>query len=366
MGRRVVVVLLLCLLAPGVAKAAYAPVDRPGPTLSPSASDLASSLRCTGSLERAGRDPVLLLGGTTITTAEFSWNYVRALSAAGIPFCTSDEPGTLDQNLDDIQLRGEYVVYALREMARRSGRKVAVFGHSQGGMVARWALRFWPDTRKLVSDVVGAAPSNHGTVDAVGLCAVGCAAGIWQQREGSAFYAALNSRQETFAGIDYTAIGSRNDEVVVPHTQTQLSGPGNVTNVDVQDLCPADPSEHLLTGTSDPVAYALFRDAIDHPGPADPSRISRGVCDLLVHEGVEPLTFATDFAATSALLARNLATYPHVPAEPAPACYVTDPSTCSADRYPATAAAAKAKAKKAKAKAKKARKARKKHRRHRR
>ncbi len=75
-----------------------------------------------------------------------------------------------------------------------SGQKVDVLGHSQGGMVPRWALRFWPDTRPMVDDLVGMAPSNHGT-DTAGTCSAGsgCAQAFWQQRAGSEFIKALNS-----------------------------------------------------------------------------------------------------------------------------------------------------------------------------
>ncbi len=38
-------------------------------------------------------------------------------------------------------------------------------------LIGRWALRWWPDVRPMVSDVVGAAPDNHGTDVALPLCA---------------------------------------------------------------------------------------------------------------------------------------------------------------------------------------------------
>jgi hypothetical protein len=65
-----------------------------------------------------------------------------------------------------------------------------------------YALRFWPDTRAMVDDLIGLSPSNHGTLDAIPLCEVGCAASIWQQRSNAKFIAALNSRAETFAHRD--------------------------------------------------------------------------------------------------------------------------------------------------------------------
>jgi hypothetical protein len=329
--RGLVVAALVALCCPAAAPAQYAPIDRPGPPLSPKPEDLEKALQCSGPLEGVTRDPVLLLAGTTVTSEQnFAWNWEPALAAEHIPYCTLDEPPPLDQNLGDVQLRGEYVVYALREMARRSGRRVAVYGHSQGGMVTRWALRFWPDARALVSDVVGAAPSNHGTVVAIADCLQACPPANWQQRTDAKFIAALNSVQETFPGIDYTAIRTNFDEVVVPTTGTELDGPGHVTNVAVQDICPADPSDHLNIGTADAVAWELFRDAIDHDGPADPSRIDPSVCAQPFMPGVNPATFAADAGAAYTALAIQLTTYPTVDAEPPLACYVLAVSTCPA------------------------------------
>jgi hypothetical protein len=39
--------------------------------------------------------------------------------------------------------------------------------------------------------------------------------------------------------------------------------------------------------------------------------------------GLDPVAFPANFAATNVAVAKTLATYPHVPAEPRLACYVT-------------------------------------------
>src|ERR1700712_1917429 len=119
--------------------------------------------------------------------------------------------------MGDIQVAGEVVARAIRTTYSHAGRQIAVVGHSQGGMVPRWALKYWPDTRGMVSDLVGLAPSNHGTVDAYGICSVSCAPAIWQQRTGSRFLKALNAGGETFGGIAYTQVYTATDEVVVPN-----------------------------------------------------------------------------------------------------------------------------------------------------
>ncbi|MCW2778442.1 MAG: Lipase [Frankiales bacterium] len=321
-----VLALLPLLLVPGTARAAgtaYAPLDRPGPVLTVPAADLRRSLVCTGDLR--ARTPVLLVPGTTLTPAQFSWNYARAFRAQGRPFCTVALPR---QATGDVQVAGQYVVNAIRTMHARAGRRIDVVGHSQGGMVPRWALRFWPDTRAMVDDLVGLAPSNHGTVVAAPVCVTTCPVAFRQQVAGSRFLAALNSRAETFAGIDYTQVSSRYDEVVVPNLDPATGssalrvGPGRPRNVGTQQVCPLDAADHLALGTYDPVGYALTLDALDHPGPADPSRVPASVCTQLLAPGVDPATFAADEAALLASLASGVAGAPLSTTEPPLARYV--------------------------------------------
>ena len=303
----------------------YATPDRPGPPLDVPVADLASSLACTGNVAAATREPVLLVAGTALTPASnFSWNYERAFSALRLPYCAVTLP---DHEMSDIQTAGEYIVYALRTMHRMSARKVEVLGYSQGGMVPRWALRFWPDTRPLVDDLVAIDPSNHGTLDANAICTPSCAPAIWQQRTDSHFLAALNSGAETFAGISYTVVYSRADEVVVPNFDASGSsslhtGGGAIANIAAQQICPTDLSEHLAMGSYDPVAYAVALDALAHPGPANPSRIPTSVCTTPFQPGVDPLTFPTAYAAYATGAMTVVATHPHSAAEPTLARYV--------------------------------------------
>jgi pimeloyl-ACP methyl ester carboxylesterase len=323
----------------------YAPVNTPGPPLDVSQAQLDANLTCNGNIANSAKTPVLLVPGTTVNPrVNYSWNWEPALTALGIPWCAVELPG---QTMEDIQMAGEYVAGEIRAMHAAVGRKIDVVGHSQGGMVPRWALRWWPDTRAMVDDLIGFAPSNHGTVDAQQLCIPDCAPAIWQQRDNSEFVKALNSGQETFGGVSYSAIYSHTDEVIVPNLDSTGSsslhgGDGEIANVALQDVCPLDVSEHLLIGTVDPVAYALAIDAMTHAGPANPSRISSGVCSQLAMPGVNPLTLATDFASFSVAIGTTLATYPHVPAEPKLACYVTGSCPASSSS-PAKAEPAKKK-----------------------
>jgi hypothetical protein len=204
---------------------------------------------------------------------------------------------------------------------------VDVLGYSQGGMLPRWALRIWPDTRPLVRDVVGIDPSNHGTLDAQVACESSCPPAYWQQASDARFIDALHSHVETFAGIYYTVIYSHTDEVVVPNLDSSGSsslhtGAGQIANIAVQQICPADVSDHLAMGTYDPVAYALVVDAFTHSGTADPTRIPAAVCAEPFQPGVDPSSFATDYAGFLSAIGQAAAQSPEVSAEPPLRCYV--------------------------------------------
>ncbi len=323
--------------APASAADGYAPLDRPGPALTVPAADLAASYRCTGDFS-SPLEPVLALPGTGTTPDQaFEWNYGNYFAAEGRPYCTVTLP--LEAR-GDIQLGGEYIVHAIRRTYEQAGRPIATFGPSQGGMSPRWALRFWPDTRAMVADQIGVAPSHHGTADSGCSAAKPCTIAHWQQESDSAFLAALNSGAETFAGIDYTVIYSRSDTTVPPDLAPLPSGPGTVANIATQEICPATTHGHLTVGTIDPIAHALVMDALNHAGPADASRIDPAVCNAALMPGVtvDPATLNVLLVFLNAALEMvpgNLGAAPFATAEPPLACYVWA-AGCSGTSAPPT------------------------------
>lgn len=294
--------LLFATLAPAGAqgRAAFAPLDRSGPPLKVGKRAYKEAVRCSAGVDGARRSPVLLVPGTGNTAnGQYGSSWQPALTDRGIPWCAVTPP---NRSLGDIQTTAEYIVRAVRVMHRRSGRRVAILGHSQGGMSMRWALRFWPDTRKKVSDVISLAGDNHGSkwqVETnVKACAVACPPVNFQQAVGSSFLAALNSRTETFGPVSYTQIYTEND-LIVHNTPPDCSscltkGSGRRTNVSLQSICPADRSDHVQIA-SDIVAYRLVLDALNHDGPARPNRIPRTICDSLGEPN--PLTVRVDPSA---------------------------------------------------------------------
>lgn len=321
--RKVLVAALAAAITIGLATTSPGPAGASGRRLSVPSATLARALSCSGNL--AAARPVLLVPGTTLTPeVNFGWNYEKVFTAAGRPWCAVTLP---NHAMSDVQIAGEYVVYALRTMYAAAHRRVAVVGFSQGGMVPRWALKWWPDTRAMVDDLVGIDPSNHGTLDADAVCMLGCAPSFWQQRAGSAFLRALNAGQETYAGISYTQIYTTTlDEVVVPNFGPAASsalhtGAGRISNVAIQSICPLHIADHLVMGTFDPVGYALVMDALTHPGPAVAARVSSAVCSQVTMPGVTLQSAALNMVRLGVVAGSEVALYPHVPTEPKPAPY---------------------------------------------
>jgi triacylglycerol lipase len=160
-----------------------------------------------------------------------------------------------------------------RVLAATGARRVSLVGHSQGGMMPRYWIKFLGGAAK-ADDLIGFSPSNHGTAtDGADWAAryFDCPA-CAQQQAGSAFMQTLNAGDETPAPVSYTVIETRYDEVVTPYASEFLppTSDGRVTNVLLQDRCPADLSEHSGI-IFDPVALEWMLDALGRRGPADPA-----------------------------------------------------------------------------------------------
>jgi triacylglycerol lipase len=293
-----------------------------GPALETPVVELRRALSCSGQLAGARRDPVLLVHGTFADSEiNWSWNYEEALPARGETACTVDLP---ERSVVDIQVSTEYVVYAIRAIARKSGRRVAIIGHSQGGLQARWALRWWRDLRHRVSDVIVFGTPNHGSRFTDNLCTRPgvCAASLYQMRGDSDFLSALNRGRETVGRIQFTAVATADDGVFVPPEQAVLNGrPKLVSNIGVQELCPGHRVDHNGLVYDGPT-YAIATDALDHPGPARPSRIDRSVCAQDTMPGVTREEAVARLNAYGATLAELLGpTGPKATGEPPLACY---------------------------------------------
>jgi triacylglycerol lipase len=211
--------------------------------------------------------PVLLVHGTF---ADTDWNVMRpALERRGYCVFTFSygNQGTGEIAQSAHQLAG----YVDRVLARTRATRVSIVGHSEGGLMPRYYIRFLGGAKK-VSDLIGLAPSNHGTENPLGLAgaALGCTACAEQLAVGSPFLDKLNAGDEAPGPVDYTTIQTGLDQVVLPYTSAFLRGPSSrVTNITLQQSCSDDLAGHLDVPT-DPVAVQWVANALSRSGPADP------------------------------------------------------------------------------------------------
>jgi hypothetical protein len=217
--------------------------------------------------------PVVLVHGTFMDMT-VSWNSMApALEKDG--YCVF----ALDyghRGTDPIEGSASELAAFIDHVLQATGAsKVAIVGHSQGGMMPRYYMKFVGGLDK-VDELIGLAPSNHGTTNpgAFYTGQFGCDACV-EQQAGSDFLNKLNVPPEAPEPISYTVLADRGDEVVTPYTSEALSGT-TVTNVVLQDRCPNDHYEHV-TIPYDPVALQWVENALARPGPADPNFVPN--CD---------------------------------------------------------------------------------------
>jgi triacylglycerol esterase/lipase EstA (alpha/beta hydrolase family) len=230
--------------------------------------------------------PVVLVHGT-LANMNDSWQAASPI-LANHGYCVfafnygGSSPTSDIQGTGDIAASAQQLATFVNQVLAATGAvKVDLVGHSQGGMMPRYYINFLGGAAK-VATFVALAPSNYGTT-LDGLTQLGrqlglilplnsalstvCTACV-EQEEGSAFLNTLNATP-TVAGVNYTVIESRDDEVVTPYTNAFLPAAPNVTNITVNKQCVLDSSDHLEI-VADPVAMADMLNALD---PAHPVRV---------------------------------------------------------------------------------------------
>jgi triacylglycerol esterase/lipase EstA (alpha/beta hydrolase family) len=149
--------------------------------------------------------------------------------------------------------------------------KVDVVGHSQGGMMPNYYIKFLGGASK-VRTFIGLSPSNHGT-SFNGIVTLGADLGLlgftslvlWtaglqglsQQMAGSTFQKNLFASGDTVAGPRYVVIQTKYDHVVTPYQTSFLNGAENIT---IQDQCPYDWVGHVGMFTDSPVLQNVMNE----------------------------------------------------------------------------------------------------------
>ncbi|MFF7563352.1 alpha/beta fold hydrolase [Streptomyces pseudovenezuelae] len=174
--------------------------------------------------------------------------------------------GPIDKSAEQLK------TFVDKVLAATGAPETDLVGHSQGGLMPRYYLRFLGGAAK-VNALVGIAPDNHGTTlsgitnllpyfpGVQDLLTTNTPA-LADQVVGSPFLTKLNEGGDTVPGVKYTVLATRYDEVVTPYRSQFLSGSG-VHNVLLQDLCPLDLSEHVAIGLFDRIAFHEVANALD-------------------------------------------------------------------------------------------------------
>ncbi|WP_127466323.1 alpha/beta fold hydrolase [Streptomyces sp. B27] len=189
----------------------------------------------------------------------------------GVPFFHG--LGPVDKSAEQLS------VFVDKVLAATGAPKTDIVGHSQGGMMPNYYLKFLGGAAK-VNALVGIAPSNHGTT-LLGLTKLlpyfpgvekfinDKTPALADQVVGSPFITKLTAGGDTVPGVRYTVIATKYDQVVTPYRTQYLDGP-NVRNVLLQGLCPLDLSEHLAIATVSRIAFHEVNNALD-PARATPT-----------------------------------------------------------------------------------------------
>jgi hypothetical protein len=211
----------------------------------------------------------------------YAFNYGEtAASFPVIPFIT---PGRIDGLGHIEQSAGELSSFVNKVLSKTGASKVDLVGHSQGGMMPNYYIKFLGGGAK-VHELIGLAPSNHGTTLSglttlleafpfaseitTGLLELFGAPSLPEQESTSAFIKKLfGSGDPVAAGVRYVVIETEHDEVVTPYTHAFLSGSG-VTNITIQSQCPKDPVAHVGMFDDSPSLQNVLNQLSSSPNPS--------------------------------------------------------------------------------------------------
>src|SRR4051794_18033397 len=229
-------------------------------------------------------DPVVLVHGLFADMTD-NWQTMSPLLANN-GYCVfaltyGDDPGA-SAPLDEVgglttmeQSAAALSTYVNKVLAATGARKVDIVGHSEGATMPDYYIEYLGGAAK-VARYVGVSGVKHGTtLHGVGTLAAeietlfpgapdatgpSCAA-CQQFLVGSDYIRKIEARAPA-AGVIYTNIATRYDELVSPAPAASfLSGP-NVTNITVQDHCALDFSDHLSI-ISSPITGRYILNALD-------------------------------------------------------------------------------------------------------
>ncbi|MGQ0464733.1 MAG: esterase/lipase family protein [Sporichthyaceae bacterium] len=218
--------------------------------------------------------PVVLVHGLGATARE-NWNFFAPyLAAQGYcvygrtygqhPFWPG-RGGIKPMETSAVELKG----FVDQVLKHTGAKQVLMVGHSQGGIMPRYYLKFL-DGAKKVRSYVAWAPPSHGT-NLSGFAEIRHFFPGWQGymepycgscpqfMPESDFIRRLNAGDETPGATKYTVIATKYDQAVTPVSTSFLEGAKNIL---LQDVDPANYVEHVGMAW-DALTFQLTLDALD-------------------------------------------------------------------------------------------------------
>ncbi|KAG0002242.1 hypothetical protein BGZ79_003367 [Entomortierella chlamydospora] len=218
--------------------------------------------------------PVVLIHGTTLSINSWT-DFVPVMVKRG--YCVFGltygiyPPLTSFGGLAPIEDSAREVGNFINDvLAKMNVTQVDVVGHSQGGIIARYWMRYLDGAGK-VHTHVGVSGINHGTT-LDGIATLGKVLGIFNSVQplfdsvapslfemvtNSPFMNKLNEGSDIVPGVTFANIATKLDEIVTPYENCYQNDTG-VTNALLQDFCSVDLTEHIfMPGSSVVLQFVL-------------------------------------------------------------------------------------------------------------
>jgi triacylglycerol lipase len=214
------------------------------------------------------KDPVVIVAGTFAGEGLASVYYAPLAARLRADGYQAFIFGLPDSGLGDSRdAAAQLNAFVDSVRAQTGAARVDLIGHSQGGMVSRYFIKYLGGVDK-VDSLINLAAVNYGTAVAnvAKLLGVGNCIGIvscQQMSIGSQLLADLNAGDDTIGNVSYTNFGTVYDTIIVPYTNSFLANDGNNTNITVQSQCFLRYVDHI-TIPLDGTVYSGIQDALAH------------------------------------------------------------------------------------------------------
>lgn len=177
----------------------------------------------------------------------------------------------------------DFAAFVNQVLAETGARQVDIVGHSLGGTMPLYYLKFLGGAAK-VHELIGLAPMNHGTtLDGIALLSqlfpqpqrrrivyflneIG-APSLPEQEVNSSFMTNLFASGDTVPGPRYVVIETKYDGLLTPYTNAFLNGP-NVANILIQDQCPQDMVGDQGISFDGPTTADVLNELSQSPNPS--------------------------------------------------------------------------------------------------